>query len=235
MSFCVERFAGTALRPGSKVTRWLIAIACWLAACVSAPAVRAQTPADAAQPPLSIALFVSSREDQCFDSGIVPAILNLAKAEQNRINAEGGVLRRQIQVQVFDDQRVKERTIANIKEAMAHPYTVAMLGLTNSTIAKAAFDTAGDEIGASKIPFLSDIGVTTVFEKYPNVYSMRPSQDEERIPAMIAFMKSRGIERPAFVGIKDALVSSSLGDGLLSGGAKLVADHRLSLKNNPAP
>jgi hypothetical protein len=232
MSFCVERFAGTALRPGSKVTRWLIAIACWLAACVSAPAVRAQTPADAAQPPLSIALFISSREDQCFDSGIVPAILNLAKAEQNRINAEGGVLRRQIQVQVFDDQRVKERTIANIKEAMAHPYTVAMLGLTNSTIAKAAFDTAGDEIGASKIPFLSDIGVTTVFEKYPNVYSMRPSQDEERIPAMIAFMKSRGIERPAFVGIKDALVSSSLGDGLLSGGAKLVADHRLSLKNN---
>ena len=232
MSFSVKWFAGAARRPGKCIALGLAAVVCSLAACISATAVRAQTPADAAQPPLSIALFVSSRQDRCFDSGIVPAILQLAKGEQDRINAEGGVLRRQIKVQVFDDQRIKERTIANIKEAMAYPHTIAMLGLTNSTIAKAAFDAAGEEIGASKIPFLSDVGVTSVFDKYPNVYSMRPSQDEERVPAMVAFMKARGLERPAFVGMKDALYSTSLGDGLLAGGAKLVADHRLSLKDS---
>ena len=43
---------------------------------------------------------------------------------------------------------------------------------------------------------------------------MRPSQDDERVPVMAAFIKARNIQRPAFVGLKDQLFSSSLGDGL---------------------
>ena len=51
---------------------------------------------------------------------------------------------------------------------------------------------------------------------------------------MATFIKARKIQRPAFVGLKGQLFSSSLGDGLKPAGvgASLVADHRLMLQNN---
>lgn len=217
----------------TRISFFLVLCATWLLLTfASTHPVQAQTKAEAAQPPLSIGVFVSSRNDQCFDNGIVPAILQLTKAEQDRINAEGGVLRRQIKVHIFDDQRDQKKTIANIKEALAQPSMIAMIGLSNSALAKGAFEAAGNDISASKIPFLSDISVNSIFAKYPNVYSMRPSQDEERVPAMQAFMNARGIERPAFVGIKGSVFSTSLGDGLAGGGVKLVADYRLELQGD---
>jgi hypothetical protein len=190
--------------------------------------------ADAAAPPLSIAIFVSTLKDRCFDSGHVPAIRQLAAAEQDRINASGGVLRRQLRLQILEDDANSQRTTANVKQALANPSTIAMLGLANSARAKDAFDAVGREIGASGIPFLSEITVNRIFEKHPNVFTMRPSQDEERVPVMAAFAKARNVQRPAFVGLKDVLFSSSLGDGLkgLNDGAALVADHRLTLEND---
>lgn len=204
-----------------------------LLALVPEPA-RAQSKAVAAEPALTIPVFVSSREDQCFDSGLVSAIKQLATAEQNRINAAGGVLRRQIKLEFLDDQRNQELTIANMTTALKNPNTVAMIGISNSNLANATFDALGAAIGESGIPFLSDISVNNVFEKYANVYTMRPSQDEERVPVMSAFMSARGIERPAFVGIKGqgAFFSTSLGDGLVKANVPLVADHRLALQNN---
>jgi hypothetical protein len=122
-------------------------LACvWLATIVqTAKSAAAEAAAD--QPPLSIAIFVSSRKDVCFDPGEVAAIKRLARAEQDRINATGGILRRRLQLQVLDDDRVPERTIANLKEALANPHTVAMLGLSATDRAKAAFDALGGEIG----------------------------------------------------------------------------------------
>jgi len=194
---------------------------------------RAQSNAAAAEPPFTIPVFISSRDDQCFDNGLVSAIKQLTKAEQNRINAEGGVLRRQINVEFMDDQRNQERTIANMKEALKNPNTIAMIGISNSNVANATFDALGAAIGESGIPFLSDIGVNNVFEKHANVYTMRPSQDEERVPAMSAFMNARGIERPAFVGVKgpESFFSTSLGEGLVKAKINLVGDHRLALQN----
>ena len=188
----------------------------------------------AAHPSLSIAIFVSSRNDRCFDPGEVAAIKQLAKAEQDRINASGGILRRRLQLQVLDDKRAPEQTIANVKQALTNPHTVAMIGLSGTDRAKAAFDAIGSDIGASGIPFLSDITVNSIFEKQGNVYTMRPSQDDERVPVMAAFIKAREIERPAFVGLKDTLFSTSLSDGLkdAESGVGLVADHRLALQNN---
>jgi ABC-type branched-subunit amino acid transport system substrate-binding protein len=201
---------------------------------LSPEAAHAQSKAEAAEPPLAIPVFISSREDQCFDSGLVPAIKQLTMAEQRRINAAGGVLRRQVKVEFMDDQRNQERTIANLKEALKNPNTIAMIGLANSNLANAAFDAVGGAIGESGIPFLSDISVNNVFEKHANVYTMRPSQDEERVPVMSAFMNARGAERPAFVGVKGqgSFFSTSLGDGLVKAKINLVADHRLALQNN---
>ena len=200
------------------------------------PGASAHAQADAAaaaQPPLSIAIFVSSRKDQCYDSGLVAAVEQLTKAEQKRINAAGGILRRTLQLEFLDDKLDPARTVANVKQALANPNTVAMVGLSSTDRAKAAFDAVGSEIGASGIPFLSDITVNSIFEKQANVYTIRPSQDDERVPVMAAFIKARNIERPAFVGLKDQLFSSSLADGLKSSDeVTLVADHRLTLKNN---
>jgi Periplasmic binding protein len=187
----------------------------------------------AAQSSLSIAIFFSSRNDRCFDSGEVAAINHLAKAEQDRINASGGILRRRLELQFLDDKRAPDRAIANVKGALANPRTVAMIGLSGDR-ANAAFDAVGSDIGASGIPFLSDISVNSVFEKQGNVFTMRPSQDDERVPVMAAFIKARNIQRPAFVGLKGQLFSSSLGDGLkpAGNGVGLAADHRLALQNN---
>ena len=197
------------------------------------PALAQTTTAVANQPPLSIAIFTSSRTDQCYDNGIATAIEHLTKGEQKRINAAGGIQRRTLDLQFFDDKRDDARAIANLKRALANPNTVAMVGISQSNRAKAVFEAVGEEIGASGIPFLSDITVNSIFEKQPNVYTMRPSQDDERVPVTAAFIKARDIQRPAFVGLHDQLFSKSLGDGLKqSDEVSLVADHRLILHNN---
>ena len=201
--------------------------------CRTQPALAQTDTAAAAEPPLSIAVFVSSRKDQCYDSGIGTAIQQLMKAEQRRINASGGVLRRTLALQFLDDKQDDARAIANMKQALANPNTVAMVGLAQTNRAQAVFNAVGTEIGASGIPFLSDITVNSIYGKHANVYTIRPSQDDERVPVMAAFIKARGIERPAFVGLKDQLFSTSLADGLKNADeVSLVADHRLAVQNN---
>ena len=183
--------------------------------------------------PLSIAIFVSSRKDLCFDPGEAAAIRMLATAERDRINASGGISGRQLELQFFDDNQQDAKTIANVKQALANPRTVAMVGLASAARAKAAFDAHGTAFNSSGIPFLSDIALGSILEKHPNVYTMRPSEDEDRVPVVAEFIKARGVLRPAFVGQKGALVSSSLGDGLKKRlGAALVADHRLTVKDD---
>ena len=199
--------------------------------CVPA---RAQVAASSlVQPPLEIAVFVSTRRDVCYDPGDATAIERLTLAEQNRINASGGILGRQVRVKILDDQRSPARTTANLRDALASPNTVAMVGLAFSDGATAAFKALDAEIDAKAIPFLSDISITSLFENHASVFTMRPSQDDERVPVMAAFMKSSKFERPAFIGLRDQAFSSSLGDGLHnSEDIKLIADHRLSLADN---
>src|SRR5215471_6336181 len=196
---------------------------------------RAEAQADPAAQAPSIAIFLSSRKDQCYDNGITDAIGQLTRAEQKRINASGGVLRLPLDLQFLDDAQDDGRAVANMKQALANPNTVAMIGLTQTARAKAVFDAVGSDIAASGVPFLSDIAVNSIFEKQGNVFTMRPAQDDQRVPVIEAFIKERGIKRPAFVGLKDQLFSSSLGDGLKNSAVvRLVADHRLAQKADPA-
>lgn len=213
---------------------WVALLCCaWIAVLSRIdPALAQVDAASAAEPPLSVAVFISSRKDQCYDSGISSAIQQLVKAEQNRINAAGGILRRRLDVQILDDQLNAEKAVANVKAALANPRTVAMVGLAGTDRAKAVFDALRTEIAASGIPFLSDITVNKLFEGVGNVYTMRPSQDDERVPVMAAFIKARNIQRPAFVGLKDALFSTSLDEGLKGAGVALVADHQLTLEKD---
>ncbi len=196
-------------------------------ACGSGSAAASE--AEAAQPPLTIKVLISSRLDQCFDRGDIRAIERLGKQEQAKINEQGGIAGRRLNVEFMDDARDEQRLIANVHSALADPDALALIGLGNSKQAKAVFDAAGKEIKESRLPFLSNISITSIFADYPNVFTTRASQDDERIPVIVQFVKQIGATRPAFIGIKSSLFSDTLADGLkvASSAMTLVADHRL--------
>ena len=200
--------------------------------CVSAPISATADEADAAQlPPLSVAVFVTSRNDECYDNGSLTAIKRLARQAQDRINLGGGIAGGRLRLQFFDDQRDPQKTMANLRSAISDPQTVAMIGLSNSTRAKTAFDAEGKELKASGIPFISDISVGSIIAEYPNVFTTRPSEDEERMPVLTEFVKQMHIARPAFVGLQNSVGSSSLGDSLKKflGSTALVSDPLLTV------
>jgi ABC-type branched-subunit amino acid transport system substrate-binding protein len=216
-------------RTGAWFWMLMILVAAVALASPAGPA-RAIEEAQAAQgPPRYIALFVSSRNDLCHDPGDVAAIKKLAAQEQERINGRGGVAGRPIEIRILDDERSEAKAIANVRAAIADRNTLGMVGLTHSGRAKAVFDAVGDDIRRSGIPFLSDITVSGIFSDYPNVFTTRASQDEERAPVMAAFTRSLGFKRAAFVGAAESVFSDALRDSLgkLLGAGGFVADRRI--------
>jgi hypothetical protein len=185
--------------------------------------------AEAAPPPHRIALFVSSDDNRCYDSGRVAAVTAMARAEEARINQGGGIAGRAVQVRIFDDARDADRAVANVRAALEDPRTLAMIGLAGANRAKAVFDALGPEIRKTGIPFLSGISVNEIFAPYPNVFTTQPTQDDERVPATVAAIRDLGFRRPAFVGLADGVVGKAVGEGLRKAmpDRPLVADHRL--------
>lgn len=213
-----------------RVAAILMAVVAVAVGASTPPSVEAADDAEAAQrPPLSVPVFLSSRDDLCYDNGQVAAIKRLAKQAQRRINRNGGVAGRRLQLMFLDDQRDQKTTAANMALALSDPQTLAMIGMSNSTRAKAAFDAAGKDLKKSGIPFISDISVGSLIADYPNVFTTRPSEDEERMPVIAEFVKQMKIARPAFIGLESALASSNFGDALtkLLGTGGMAADHRL--------
>ena len=137
---------------------------------------------------------------------------------------------RKIKLEFLDDQRDPKKAVANMRGALANPSTVAVLGLANSATAKVLFETAGKEIRESGVPFISDLSVNSLFADYANVFTTRASQETDSLPILRRFLKDLGVKKPAFIGVKDAIFSTALADGLKGGdGPALVADHRLTL------
>lgn len=190
----------------------------------------------ATRPPLSIKVLMSSRTDACYDRGDIAAIETLARKEQNRINEQGGIAGARLDLEFLDDERDDKRAIENVRQAISDPRTLAIVGLSSSNRAKAVFAAEGDAIRKSGIPFVSDISVNSIFGNAANVFTTRASQDDERVPVIVEFVKGMGAHRPAFVGIKDSLFSDALADGLAraSGDTPLVADHRLAFNEDKA-
>lgn len=202
---------------------------------IAATGQEARAGAEAASPPLSIAVMVSSRHDVCFDPGDVGAIKALTTREQERLNRQGGVHGRRIELRFLDDDGKADRTTENLRTAMSDPSTLAIVGLTSSNRAKEAFDALGKELRASAIPYLSNISVTNLFKDMPNVFTSQSSQDEERVPVMAKFIQRMRFQRVAFAGLADAVYSSAIGDGLrkqLDEGL-IMADHRLLSQKEP--
>ncbi len=230
--FCARTFCRDSLRRLAAVAVTLLAI--FIGS--SAPAaVQVADDADAAQrPPVVMPIFFTSKSDDCYDNGIVTAIKRISRLAQNYINRTGGISGRKLVVNLLDDKRDTQRTIANLASAISDPQTMAMVGMTNSTRAKAALDADGKDLSSSNIPFLSDISVASLIANYPSVFTTRPSEDEERMPIISEFIKEMKFVRVAFVGIKDNVASGNLGDSLkqLLGADALVADHRLALTDN---
>ena len=195
---------------------------------------QATSRAEAARPPISIAVLVSSRNDVCFDPGNVAAIERLAAAEAQRINRAGGIGGRPLQLRFLDDRRDESTAVDNVRDALADPGMLAIIGLSNSNLGKAVFDKAGAQIRASGMPFMSDLSITSLFEGHANVFTTRASQEDERIPVLVRFIVETGARRPGFVGLGEALFSKTLRQGLereLGDGA-MVVDRGLKLKES---
>ncbi|MDX2287587.1 MAG: ABC transporter substrate-binding protein [Hyphomicrobiaceae bacterium] len=212
--------------------RLILAAAALFAVMPHSPA-QAQNEAQAASgPPFHVPIFVSTRKDECFDRGDVKSIRKLASLEAEQINRQGGIFGRPLEPVFFDNVRDTARTMTNVRSAIGGQQVIAMIGLARSVDAKATFEELNIEIANSAIPWLTDISVNSIFEKHPNVFTMRASQDEDRVPAMSRFMEALDFSRPAFVGLKDLLYSTSLGDDLgkaVKGG--WAADIRLGMKD----
>ena len=230
LAFLKDRVRGQGRVLLRRVAAFLMAVVAVAAGASTPVSVEAADDAEAAQrPPLAVPVFVSSRDDLCYDNGQVAAIKRLAKQEQRRINRNGGVAGRRLQLMFLDDNRDEKTTAANMALALSDPQTLAMIGMSNSTRAKAAFDAAGKDLKKSGIPFISDISVGSLIADYPNVFTTRPSEDEERMPVIAEFVKQMKIARPAFIGLESSLASRNFGDALtkLLGAGVMAADHRL--------
>ena len=202
-----------------------------LAISASAPSgIASADEAEAAQhPPLDVAVFLTSPGSLCYDNGRTAAIKRLAREEQQRINRAGGVAGRRLRLEFYDDLHDGKQTAVNMASALSDTQTLAMIGMSNSTRAKEAFEANGKDLKTSGIPFVSDISVGNLIADYPNVFTTRPSEEEERMPVLEQFVKQMKIGRAAFIGLDSSFVSGNLGDALKKqlGTETMVADHRL--------
>lgn len=193
--------------------------------------------AEAARLPVKVAVLVSSRNDVCFEPGNVGAIRRFAALEQAKINNRGGIGGRKLEIDILDDRNEPERTTANLSQALSDPSMLAIIGLTNSQNATTAFKELGEGIGRSGIPFLSDVAVSDVFAKYSNVYSTRPSIEEDRLAVAVEFIRHQGYKRVAYVGFKDRKFSTTFAEALEAklGAAAMVGKAWLSWRDIGKP
>lgn len=224
-------------RPARRLLGLAALLALLIGALASAPPAssrpaKAQAPLQ--NPPLKLAIFVSTRGDLCFDPGDVAAITHMAREAEARVNSSFGIAGRRLEVELFDDDANPKLTVANVRSVLADPRAVAMIGLTNTQRAKEVFDKAGGEIKTAGIPWLSNISVNSLFEEYPTVFTMRGAQEDDSIPVLARFVQTRQAKRLAFVAVKDQIFSAALLDGLKArlGAEAFVADYRFTLKDD---
>jgi hypothetical protein len=216
------------------VCLWQALIFVALAVLWSAPAAAQDEAQAASGPPLRVALLLDSDTDRCYDRGHGAAIERLAALERDEINAAGGIHGRRLELLFFDNRYDDARTIENFRNALITPDLLAIVGLSSAERGKKVFDALGGEIRKSGAPFISHISVGEVFRDHPNVFSTRPSQEAERIPAIAAFISEMAFGDIAFVGRAGATYIDAIGDGLKKSriADRLVADHRIATTGN---
>lgn len=175
----------------------MMLLATFAAVIAVRPAI-AQPPSGTSQP-LRIAVMVSSDKPPATGPEEVTAIRDFVARRVDAINDAGGVQGRRLEALILDDQTDVERTRANVARVLADPEVVAMIGIWNSTRGAAVIG----EIGASRIPFISEMSVETLFSDFPDVYTLtRSVADEQEV--FRAFARE-GFKRVAIVGDGDDL------------------------------
>lgn len=217
----------TAIWAAATVLAWALALVGHAHAGAEA------SPAEAASAKYSIAVFVSQPGHRCYERGAIKAIEYFARERVRELNRLPEFSGRQVRVDIYDDYGDAKASVENVRKALADPLTVAMVGLFSSSRGKAVFDTLGDDIGKSGIPFITDLSVTKLFEPYANVFTMRPSQENERVPVLAQFFKDGKYARPAFLGMLDVVASSELAKLLrdLDPAAPLVAEVQVPVED----
>ncbi len=198
------------------------------------PVARADD-AEAAGVRHTISVFYSSLPtDNCNFTGAAKAIEHFVAQRVATVNRLADYRGHRIDVVMYDDRGKPNEAIANVRKAMADPTTLAMVGLSGSARSKAVFETLGKEIGSSNIPFITDGSVTELFQPYGNVFTMRPSQEDERVPVLGRFLKDGGFQKPVFAGMADNISIDALVTSLaaLPNVPAMVATHRLTMKDN---
>lgn len=202
----------------------------WLLVAIVAVAAMLPVRIEAAADPFRLAIILSSDQNRCYDPATVKAIRYFTEAEAKRINLSGTTP--PIAVTFYDDYEVADSTIAHMREALADPRLVGVIGLASSTRGGKVFAALGEEIRKSEVPFISEISLNSMFASSPNVFAMASTVDNE-LQVIKRFLRDRGYTRPAFVGLADDAYSTALGDGLAAGtdALTLVSDQRITVKD----
>ena len=188
--------------------------------------------AEASPERLKIAVHVSSDANRCYAPGLVDAVRYFTGRLADEVNKAGGVADRQIDLTYYDDYENADKTVANVRDAIQNPATVAMLGLPSSTRGRAVFDQLGDVLRTTGIPFVTEMSLDNIFRDWPSVFTMASSvrNELEVVQKMIA---TGGYQRPAFVGVDDDLYSFALEEGVAvrPSGPPLVARLRVPVRD----
>jgi hypothetical protein len=163
--------------------------------------------------PLKITVIAGPRNSFCY-SDHIDAIQKMAIAERDRINQAGGIAGRPVEILFRNDEHDAKRTVAAVRDAIADPDTIALIGLRSSHRAKQVFKKLGSRLAKSNIPWISSISVTSLFADYPNVFTMQSSQEDESIPIIGEFVKEKSFTRLALVGFKGSAYTEAIVNGL---------------------
>lgn len=220
-------------RPRSRSIRRLVRSLTGFALSIGACMLAAATAAAAAQPEtLKIAIHLSSDGNRCYAPGLVDAVKYFTSRLADDVNREGGISGRKLTISYFDDYESAERTVANVREAVSDPATIAMIGLPSSTRGRTVFDAVGDDLRKTAMPFITEMSLDNIFRDWPSVFTMASSVRNE-LEVVQKMIVAGGYGRPAFVGVDNDLYSFALEDGVASipGGPSLVARLRVPVRD----
>lgn len=183
--------------------------------------------------PLDIAVMVSSDGNRCFHPGVVKAIRQFTADEVARINREAASGAPRLRLTFHDDYESAETATGNLREALANPRLLAVIGLSSSSRAQAVFSALGKDLQVANVPVLSEISLSSIFADMPSVFSMASTVDSE-VQVVKRFIEGRGFTRPAFIGLARDDYAAALGDGLVAGtdAVKPVMDQRIASVNS---
>ncbi|MGQ0455492.1 MAG: ABC transporter substrate-binding protein [Hyphomicrobium sp.] len=209
---------------------------CVALACVALPGAAAAGEAEAAGVRHTIAVFLTSSPDGCHVNGNSKAIRQFVAARVAEINGSPEFPNQSFRAEIYDDLGDPKLAVGNMRKALSDTSVVAMVGLSGSRRAKSVFEEVGKEIGLSGIPFLSDIGSSSIYEGTPNVFTMQSSQEEERAPVIARFLQDGKFLKPAVIGIVGSAGIDALMDvlGATPGAPAVVTSHRLEIKDGEA-